>query len=411
LANTAATSRLPNFLPCCNRWSQQTPQSPHRTVAQSLPTTALSEEHIAWIQREVEVQLQDYYDEEQGSWGRRQKAPLGANNAWLLRKAKAGDATAKTQVLFTLNKQSALIDPVWGGIYQYSTGGNWSAPHYEKLMAFQSAALENYADAAVLASDPVQLAHAKRIYEYIENFMKVSAGAFATTQDADANAHAPGAKFMTGAEYYKLPDAERRKVGIPRIDSHAYARENGQAISAYCAYYRATRDAKVLNAAVLAAQTILRTHASPSGALYHEAARPESTPLLYLADNEAMGRAMLDLYDITRDDAWLTHARTLAAAIEVAFADEATGGMFASSKDPNAVGVFATRRIAHEENANTIRLYARLASYPTTTNAAHLRIRIGRMLRAISDPGQIKARGRMLGGYLLALDESKTFRQ
>ena len=102
---------------------------------------ALVEEHLLWIQREIDVQLDDYYDEDQGSWGRQQKAPLGWNNAWTLRKAAAGDEKAKAQALFTLDQQSKLIDPVWGGIYQYSAARDWDSPHFEKLMTFQAPAL------------------------------------------------------------------------------------------------------------------------------------------------------------------------------------------------------------------------------------------------------------------------------
>jgi uncharacterized protein YyaL (SSP411 family) len=35
-----------------------------------------------------------------------------------------------------------LVDPVWGGVYQYSTDGDWDHPHFEKIMPFQA---ENHA--------------------------------------------------------------------------------------------------------------------------------------------------------------------------------------------------------------------------------------------------------------------------
>src|SRR4051812_41528467 len=33
-----------------------------------VPRTALGEETLAWVEREIAVQLEDYYDDEQGSW-------------------------------------------------------------------------------------------------------------------------------------------------------------------------------------------------------------------------------------------------------------------------------------------------------------------------------------------------------
>ena len=40
-----------------------------------------------------------------------------------------------------------LIDPVWGGVYQYSDEVNWLSPHFEKLMSFQADDLRLYSEA------------------------------------------------------------------------------------------------------------------------------------------------------------------------------------------------------------------------------------------------------------------------
>ncbi len=39
----------------------------------------------------------------------------------------------------TLPKQTKIIDPVWGGIYQYSAASDWEHPHFEKLATFHAA--------------------------------------------------------------------------------------------------------------------------------------------------------------------------------------------------------------------------------------------------------------------------------
>ena len=57
---------------------------------------------------------------------------------YLLRRASKGDAAAKEQVLKTLKANENLLDPVWGGIYQYSVHSVWTNPHYEKLITNQS---------------------------------------------------------------------------------------------------------------------------------------------------------------------------------------------------------------------------------------------------------------------------------
>ncbi len=44
----------------------------------------------------------------------------------------------------TLHNATALIDPVWGGMDQYSVDGAWNEPHFEKLISIQADALREY---------------------------------------------------------------------------------------------------------------------------------------------------------------------------------------------------------------------------------------------------------------------------
>src|SRR5260370_790702 len=83
------------------------------------------------------------------------------------------------------------------------------------------------------------------------------------------------------------------------------------------------------------------------------------------------------------------------------------GGVYATRDDRAAVGIFAGRRTPFEDNVMAIRFLARL-------DRAHPDPAIGRALsrslRAIATPDQIKARGRMLGDFLLAIEESRGVR-
>ena len=92
----------------------------------------------------VALEMDSYFDAKQGSWGRMQKSPLGANVEFELRRHAHGDRDALRRALLTLERQRALIDPVWGGVYQYSSGSTWDEPHYEKLMAYQAARARAY---------------------------------------------------------------------------------------------------------------------------------------------------------------------------------------------------------------------------------------------------------------------------
>jgi uncharacterized protein len=370
----------------------------------------MPEEQLAWIQHYVDVELQEYWDPEQGGWGRRQKSPLGGNNAWMLVRASRGDALARKQALFALDQQAKLIDPVWGGIYQYSTDGVWTEPHFEKLMPYQAPALENYARAYQLTRDARQLDRARVMLGFLERFFKSPEGGFYCTQDADLNAHAPGKPFLTGHEYYARPEAERLALGVPRIDPHEYGRDNGLAIAAYASMYEVTREAGVLASAERATQRMLDTHLDPRGGITHDvrkpaiAGRPE---VLYLADNAAFGFALMRMFEVTGKAEYLARAQALADFLLAELSDERGGGLFASTKDVSAVGVFAVRRVPFEDNTLALRFLARLG---VAAPSAKITTAVDRLLRALARPEQIKARGRFLGDFLLALDETKAIR-
>lgn len=375
------------------------------------PRAALSEEHLAWIQREIDVQLEDYYDEDQGSWGRQQKAPLGWNNAWLLDKARKGDAEAKAKAVFTLEKQSKLVDPVWGGIYQYSAARDWDSPHFEKLMTFQAPALDNYATAYKLTGDETQLARARAMVGFLDRFMKSPEGGFYTTQDADLNAHDRTKPFMDGHDYYVLDEKARLARGIPRVDTHEYGKENGLAISAYCTMYEVTKDPAVLATATKAARRVMSTHATPKGGISHDTIDAEKKPkTLFLSDNAWFGLGLVRLHEITKSEEYLRQARAIADFMIAELTDDDGGGMFASTKDADAVGVFATRRVPFEDDVTAIRMLSHLARVVPPADAKKYAMSIDRLLRAVSTPEQIKSRGRMIGDYLLALEESKGVR-
>ena len=91
-------------------------------------------------------------------------------------------------------------------------------------MSFQAQYLRQYSQAYALWKDPKYLAAARDIERYLATFLTSPDGAFYVSQDADLDHDTDGHK------YYALSDAERRKLGMPRIDTNLYARENGWAI-------------------------------------------------------------------------------------------------------------------------------------------------------------------------------------
>ena len=270
------------------------------------------------------------YEEKLGGWGEAQKYIDADSMDLAIARAEAGDATATRRARQTLDAAIALIDPVWGGVFQYSEAGAWNRIHFEKIMSFQAQYLRQYSQAYALWKDAKYLAAARDIERYLAGFLRGPEGAFHVSQDADLN------HDVDGHTYYALSDGERRKLGMPRIDRNLYARENGWAISGMAAYYSVSGDAKAIEIAERAARWIIANRALGDGGFRH-GEKDRGGP--FIGDTLAMGQAFLDLYAATGDRDWLTSAAKAGDFITT-FRDDA-GGFFTSKTPEARTGVLA----------------------------------------------------------------------
>lgn len=375
------------------------PESGPSTPANPLADRPPPIEAMPWIAGRALVDFDAYYDPKEGSWGRLQKAPIGENARYEVLRASRGDAAALERVRFTLSKHRLLIDPVWGGIYQYSVGRKWTEPHYEKLMTYQADNLEAFARAYALTKDEALRRDAEALARYMSTFLTNQQGAFLPSQDADVGAHDPGARFVDGHVYYALGDAERRALGVPRVDPHVHPFENGLAIAAFVTLHEATGAPDVLARARRAADVVLEAFVGAGG----EVKREGRHPVRYLADAASFGRALLRLHGATGEPRYRDAAQRVATALLRDFDDPKTGACLDTTQDPSASGVFARRLVSLPNNVLAARFLLSLAQ--VTGDPSH-RERARRALVAVSTPRALDARGRMLGAYLLALDEA-----
>lgn len=363
---------------------------------------------LFWVGANAAYQMDDYYDDKEGSWGMRQKAPLGDNVTFELLRFSRGDRDALARATFSLKKQAALIDPVWGGIYQYSAGRTWDEAHYEKLMTFQATNLEAYALAYKATGEAELLESAQAIATYMNTFLSGPNGGFYVTQDADVGAHDRGAKFVDGDVYYRLSDAERRKLGIPWVDTNVYGEENGIAIAAMVSFHQATSDAGALVRAKRAADLVLSTHVDDQGHVKHDA--KSTRDVYYAADAAAFGFALARLAEASGSperDTYLAAALKIADTMLRRLGDERYGGFWAHTPDPDASGVFVQRRKDYIGNVTAGRF---LAALHRLTGDVIWQRRAQQTLASISTPTTIRERGRFIGSYLLALDEAGALR-
>jgi hypothetical protein len=357
----------------------------------------------------AQEELDGWYDGDHAGWGSRQKYPLAAPvEHCFLRTRLRGEFEWGRRALDTLREEATLLDPAWGGMYQYSEGGVWSAPHFEKIAAVQAGALEGFVEAFRATGDEGFLRSARAVEKYLREFLRGPEGAFFVSQDADARDQGGGSS-VDGGRYYAEDDAGRRGLGMPRIDRSVYADANGLLAAALCRLHEATGDPAPLAAARAAAERILATHAAPGGGFRHAAG--DAGPVLHLADQVAMGRAFLLLHDAADPFAgdpaargrWLERALGVGRVLREGFEDRAGGGFYEGTPDPAAAGVFAERRKPFEENARAARF---LLGLRRRTGDAAWAAAAERALRAVGDPPRIHAEGRFVGDFLLALEEA-----
>jgi len=170
-----------------------------------------------------------------------------------------GDAELQRNARATLDAARKLIDPAWGGVYQYSTDSDWDHPHFEKIMSLQADDMRVYAQAYTAWHDPAHLKSAQDIRRFLKTFLTSPEGAFYTSQDADL------VQGEHSGEYFKLDDSARRQRGIPRVDTHIYARENGWAIAGLAALYGATGEQAALDEALRSANWIVANRGLEGG--------------------------------------------------------------------------------------------------------------------------------------------------
>jgi hypothetical protein len=297
------------------------------------------------------------YDASATGWGFGHKYLDADSVEYAMLLALRGDKQSEQRVRATLANEQKLIDPVWGGAYQYSVGGDWDEPHYEKLVGIQADVMRTYSYAYAQWDDPAYLAAAHKIQSYVHNFLTSPEGAFYVSQDADL---VPGEH---SDKYYALDDKGRRRQGVPHVDQHLYARENGWMIQSLCELYAASGDRSALDAALVSAKWVVAHRAIDGGGFRHgdhDAAGP------YLGDTLSMGRAFLALYVVTGDRQWLTRAKAAGGFIATQFSLKSEPG-FATSK--SATDAAYHPHPDRDENAQTARFANLLYQYTGDENS------------------------------------------
>lgn len=344
------------------------------------------------LRAQLQKNYYDVYDPERGGFKQPKKYMDWDMVEYALLRAEQGDARSESMARKTLDGALKLIDPVWGGVYQYSTHSDWDHPHYEKIMSFQAEYVRMYALAYAQFGEPRYRKAADDIYRYARAFLRSPEGAFYVSQDADR------IKGRHSETYFKLRDSARRRLGLPAIDKHRYARENGWMINALAVLYTVTGEHRYLDDALTAARWTLANRSIAGGGFRHDA-NDIAGP--YLEDTLSMGRAFLRLYLATADREWLQHAVDAAAFIQRNFR-QAKPGYLTSIEPKGSVlkaKVVSDENIAMARFANLLYRYTGGESFRNSAERAMRYLATEQVaLSRLSDPGILQA------GFELAND-------
>jgi uncharacterized protein YyaL (SSP411 family) len=339
-------------------------ESAARTPTAPPPSSRAEETCLA-----VNAKMTAMRDRAHGGWGGEHKEVRGLAVAHEMMRGHArADEASLEHVLRTARAYARVQDRQWGGTFVGSKAADFSAPIPEKRTAWTATALRTFAYAYAMTGDARWYQEAKLVDRWLTDFMRAPDGRFYATQED----RAPGWPSQSAVEaYFELSDAERRRHGIPPVDHGIYTDINGAVIEAYVGLYEATGDQTHLETASTAATAVLAEARRDDGG-FRQAARdqaldgdarmrgfrPEPTQL-FLRPQAVFGRALLSLYRVTGDRAWLSAATEAADTMLTRLTDRTGGGLRASDRP----GADAAGSLPLADNAIAAQFLLRLSHY------------------------------------------------
>lgn len=239
------------------------------------------------------------FDPQNGGFGSQPKFPHPAATILALRAHQdTGLKEYETVARRSLDamKNSGLWDREELAFFRYCVRPDWTEPHYEKMMETNAGLLVAYATAYGAWGRDEDLATIRDMRLYLERVLRdPKTGLFYGSQDADE-------------EYYALPRAQRDQRKPPFADTTSYTDWTSMMATAYAQAYRSTGDPTWLADAQRTVDSLLRLGFSKTHGFGHFIRHGKSERHGILSDQAYASRALLDLYELTGNVAYLGHA-------------------------------------------------------------------------------------------------------
>jgi uncharacterized protein YyaL (SSP411 family) len=344
--------------------------------------------------------ISNSFDIRNGGFGGAPKFPHASAIEFLLWKHfLTKDEWMSTVIDSTLKMMArgGVYDQLAGGFHRYSTDEKWIVPHFEKMLYDNAELLKNYVHAYQATGDEFFRETALGIISFVKTVLSdQERGGFYASQDADVGMNDDGDYFTWTAEeakaalspdefevismYYHLngagemhssgrhvlhvswdvgevadslkktvPDVKRliqsgkekllkarlQRKG-PFVDTTIYANWNGMMISAYLEAFKAFGEKSYLDFALKTLDRIVEEGVSPDFGVAHSI--DSSSPRGLLDDQVQVAAALLDAYEVTGTERYLSLARKIMDRTLAANWDREAGGFFDLPEGDGKVG-------------------------------------------------------------------------
>jgi uncharacterized protein len=321
---------------------------------------------------------------------------------------KSSDPALRRVVETTLDRiaQGGVYDQLGGGFHRYSVDRYWHVPHFEKMLYDNSLMLVVYLKAFEWSAKELYSETSRRTADWILETMRSPEGPFHAHEDADVGPNDDGSywtwteaevrnslneeEFAVIAQYFdirkspndthELPDRNVLRVAVapaeigkelgkpesritqliasatrkmnearsrrksPFIDKTILADRNGLAISSLTEASLVLKERRYLDAAGKAADYILLKMTDERGRVAHAFAANVVTYDGLLDDQVYFGIALLDLFDVMRNDSHLDAAEKIAQTLLDDFEDKEGGGFFDRPASRKGNGILSSKK-------------------------------------------------------------------
>jgi uncharacterized protein YyaL (SSP411 family)/aryl-alcohol dehydrogenase-like predicted oxidoreductase len=342
---------------------------------------------------EAVKQFREDFDERHGGFGGAPKFPPSAGLALLLRcYRRTGESRTLQMVTHTLDAMAAggIYDHIGGGFARYSTDERWLVPHFEKMLYDNALLARTYLEAYQVTKQASYRQVTMEVIDYILREMTDPAGGFYSATDADSEGVEGKFFVWTPAEVQSvLQNAEdtrrfcacyditdqgnwehrsipnrlrpieavakelnltldelhetilrvrpllyraRQERVPPGLDDKIITAWNGMMISAMAEAGRVLGVSRYIAGAMKAADFLLLVHRTSEGTLLRTSRQGRAHLAGVLEDYAYLAEGLIDLYEASAQERYLTAALQFGEQIVESFQDEDQGGFYTTAK-------------------------------------------------------------------------------